>query len=405
MFPATRSMASTLTALLPPTRSGRSLFLASSFLGFCALIQFVMLVWYLLHGVRPSAQPVLPIIQFAETTQPTVPTVESPLQPAPYRAAPAPGTVGAAADGGPVYPLLVRPTPAPASRLPAESNDLLEQARQLRQHGDTNAALGRLREAQVAEPDNPLIVAEMAVTYENMQLPDKAAEQWQRLYGMGESVGALYYLADSKLHAAPVAAAPATDGGGNALADAAAGRAGFQNNAVLKITDIDLEEVADPAAEKKLALKIVVKNRPGIVIDPNKVKIETYFYDLVDGRDILQTDAQTDYAWLTPAPINWANDKSEVLEAIYLRVKGGGEAVPESPRATPRRAARGPKGRGSAGEEPAAAATPATDTPVRAYLGYTVRLYYDRQLQDVKADPVRLLQQFTVPMTLPVEQR
>ena len=391
-------MAPTLTALLPPTRSGRTLFIASSLLGFCALIQFVMLAWYLLRGPRPQPQPVLPIIPFAETTQPAVPTIELPLQPAPYRAAPAPAANGTTADSGPIYPLLVRPTPAPANRLPPESNDLLEQARQMRRRGDMNAALGRLREAQVAEPDNPQVVAEMAVTYEAMQLPDKAAEQWQRLYGMGESIGALYVLADSKLHGAPTATA-SPDSAGNTET----GQAGYQNNAVLKLADIYLEEIADPAAEKKLALKIVVKNRPGIVIDPNKVKIETYFYDLVDGRDIMQTDAQTDYAWLTPAPINWANDKSEVLEAIYQRMKGVAEPVAESPRATPRRAARGAKGKGAAGEEPAAAATPATEAPVRAYLGYTVRLYYDRQLQDVKADPVRLLQQFPPPTTLPAE--
>ena len=391
-------MATSLTALLPPTRSGRTFFIASSFLGFCALIQFLMLAWYLLHGTRPQPQPVLPIIQFAETMQPTVPNIETPLQPAPYHAAPAPARTGTA-DSGPIYPLLVRPTPAPASRLPAESNDLLEQARQMRQRGDMNASLGRLREAQVAEPDNPQILAEMAITYESMQLPDKAAEQWQRLHNLGESSGALYYLADSKLHGAPAANG---DSAGNALADAAAGRAGFQNNAVLKITDIHLEEIADPAAEKKLALKIVVKNRPGVVIDPNKVKIEAYFYDLVDGRDIVQTDAQTDYAWLTHPPIDWANDKSEVLEAIYLRVKGGAALVPETPRPTPRRSAHGGKAKGGTEEPPPTPAQEA-ETPVRTYLGYTVRLYYDRQLQDVQADPVRLLQQFPPPMTLSAE--
>ena len=391
-------MATSLTALLPPTRSGRTFFIASSFLGFCALIQFLMLAWYLLHGARPQPQSVLPIIQFAETMQPTVPNIESPLQPAPYRAAPAAARAGTA-DAGPIYPMLVRPTPAPASREPAASNDLLEQARQMRQRGDMNASLGRLREAQVAEPDNPQIMAEMAITYQDMQLADKAAEQWQRLYNLGESTGALYYLADSKLHGAPAASPDST---GSALADAAAGRAGFQNNAVLKVTDVQLEEIADPAAEKKLALKIVVKNRPGVVIDPNKVKIEAYFYDLVDGRDIVQTDAQTDYAWLSQPPIDWANDKSEVLEAIYMRAKAGAALVPETPRATPRRGARGSKAKGGGDDQPPAT-PPETETPVRTYLGYAVRLYYDRQLQDIQADPVRLLQQFPPKMTLPAE--
>ena len=135
-----------------------------------------MLAWYLLRGTRPQAQSVLPIIAFAETTQPTVPGIETPLQPAPYRTATVPNIAGSG-DAGPMYPLLVRPTPAPATRPPAESNDLLDQARQMRQRGDMNAALGRLREAQVAEPDNPQIVAEMANTSEAMQLANTAPEQ------------------------------------------------------------------------------------------------------------------------------------------------------------------------------------------------------------------------------------
>ena len=49
---------------------------------------------------------------------------------------------------------------------------------------------------------------------------------------------------------------------------------------------------------------------------------------------------------------------------------------------------------------PTAAPTP---DPVRTYVGYCVQLYYNRQLQDVQADPVRLLQQFPAPLTLPAE--
>ena len=60
-----------------------------------------------------------------------------------------------------------------------------------------------------------------------------------------------------------------------------------QGDTVLKLTDIHMEAVEDPAAEQKVTLKIVVKNRPGTAIDPNKVKILTYFYDLVDGKDIV----------------------------------------------------------------------------------------------------------------------
>ena len=256
-----------------------------------------------------------------------------------------------------------------------------------------NSALGRLREAQVAEPDNPQVIAEMALTYEAMQIPDRAFEQWQRLYNLGDGVGALYYLADTRLHAPPKPAAAA----GQNSATQAAGTA-LNDAAVLKLADVHKEDVTDPSVEQKISLKIVVKNRPGVVIDPTKVRILTYFYDLVDGKDTVLTDAQTDFAWLSAAPVNWAGDKSEVLETIYTRPKPAPEPVsPKEPDT-----AKGGKGhaRRGKGEVAEASVTAPTPAPVRVYGGYTVRLYYDRQLQDAQGDPIALLQQFRPPTTL-----
>ena len=39
-------MALTLSQVLPPTRSGRTFFVAASLLGLCALIQLGFLAWY-----------------------------------------------------------------------------------------------------------------------------------------------------------------------------------------------------------------------------------------------------------------------------------------------------------------------------------------------------------------------
>ena len=143
-----------------------------------------------------------------------------------------------------------------------------------------------------------------------------------------------------------------------------------------------------------------MKNRPGTAIDPTKVRILTYFYDLVDGKDIVQTNAQTAYNWLTPGRIDWAQDKSEVLQTVYMRPK----VVAEVPAATPEAVPTGKKGRRSkAAAETTPTPTPAATPQVRTYLGYEVQLYYDRQLQEVQADPVRLLQQFPAPLTLAAE--
>lgn len=392
-------MATTLTPLLPPTRSGRTFFAACALLGTCALVQLLVLAGYLIgggaaaHRRDPASATTAARNEPAPALVPSAtvsPTILAPVLPTPAPAAPVEAPALA----------LVRPTPAPAARLQNNPTDLLEQARQLRARGDMNSALARLREAEVAEPDSPQIIAEMARTYEAMQIPDRAFEQWQRLYNLGEAAGALYDLAEFKLHNVP-AATPAAAQNPPAAGTAGPDTSAFptQGDAVLKLTDIHMEPLEDAAAEQKVALKIVVKNRPGTAIDPTKVKILTYFYDLVDGKDIVQTNAQTEYAWLTPGRIDWANDKSEVLQTVYTRLK----AAP-APAATPEAAApkKGRRGKGAVAE--ATPAPTATPTPsVRTYLGYAVQLYYDRQLQDVQADPVRLLQQFPAPLTLSAE--
>ena len=403
----------TLQTIIPPTRSGRTFFAASLLLGLGAVVQLVLMGVFLLRGGSAVRRPAVaePPLHFAETVQPGITAAETPAPSS--LPAPTPAPVGVVADSLATLPTggaPVRPTPVAEDAAQSTANALIEQSRQLRQRGDMPSALARLREAQVAEPENPQVIAEMAYTYEKMQLADRAFEQWQRLYNMGDSIGVLYALADSRLHAAPPAPAPAAPAGGGVQSPAGAlagttNNLPFQETTVLKITDIHLDEVPDPNAEKKLVLKIVVKDRPGSAIDPTKVRILTYFYDLLDGKDIVLTDAQTDYAWVTPAPINWAGDKSEVLETTYFRAKGApGTPAPEAsaaPSATPAHAAR----HGAHSKKPDAdAATPAptaTPAPVRTYLGYVVRLYYDRQLQDVQADPVRLLQQYPPPLTLP----
>ena len=167
---------------------------------------------------------------------------------------------------------------------------------------------------------------------------------------------------------------------------------------MLKLTDVHKDDVTDPSVEQKIVLKIVVKNRPGTVIDPTRVRILTYFYDLVDGKDIILTDAQTDFAWLTQGPVTWAGDKSEVLETPYTRPKPA--PVPAvAPEAL--RAGKGHTRRN--GEAPEAAPPAVTPGSDRVYGGFTVRLYYDRQLQDAQGDPVSLLQRFPPPVTLPNE--
>jgi len=97
-------------------------------------------------------------------------------------------------------PAPLAPSPAPAgtavSRALLTTRDLVGQARSLRQRGDTNAALARLREAQLTAPADADVLAEMAVVYEQVHNPELAIELWQRIYEQGNTAGPAYYLAE-----------------------------------------------------------------------------------------------------------------------------------------------------------------------------------------------------------------
>src|SRR5947208_4214641 len=103
----------------------------------------------------------------------------------------------------------------PASS-PSLVDQLLREGIELREiRGDTTHAIERLQEALDSEPNNAGVLAELAKTYDLMQLYDRANEMWRKLQEMGPSAGAAYELADRRLKlrvptpaAAPMPTAP-----------------------------------------------------------------------------------------------------------------------------------------------------------------------------------------------------
>jgi serine/threonine protein kinase/Flp pilus assembly protein TadD len=122
---------------------------------------------------------------------------------------------------------------------------------------------------------------------------------------------------------------------------------------VLKITEATLSEMTDPNAQSHFALRVGVKPRPGT---PNGhvVDIIVSFYDLTKDKRMKPTDARVGYDWLTPAN-NWADATPKFLVATYVRPK------PQKASADNRR-----------------------------YGGFIVRVYFDGQLQDSRANPPEL---------------
>src|SRR5213595_2227202 len=98
---------------------------------------------------------------------------------------------------------------------PSLVDQLLREGIELRDRGDTTNAIERLQEALDSEPNNAAVLAELAKTYDLMQLYDRANEIWRKLQELGPSAGVAYELADRRLKlgmptpaAAPMPTAP-----------------------------------------------------------------------------------------------------------------------------------------------------------------------------------------------------
>src|SRR5207249_3655168 len=238
------------------------------------------------------------------------------------------------------------------------------------------------------DPKNPSVLEEMAKTYESMQLFDRSNETWRKLQELGPSAGAAYELADRRLK--PGAPTPAMAGAGiaNTSVEAAASRndvGGISEGPTLGITEVKTTETPDPDTETNLMLRIGIKKQPNATIDHTKVKIQVFFYDTVDDKDIKLTDADVNYEWVTPKH-DWTDTNPEILSVNYLRPKMRGVSSEAALSETAAAVKPGQKGRGgktgsSAGSE-------------RRYLGYRILVYYNDKLQAVQAEPSRLLQMF-----------
>lgn len=100
-------------------------------------------------------------------------------------------------------------------------------------------------------------------------------------------------------------------------------------------------------------LVVTIKARPNTQIDVPQVKVQVYFYDEDDGK-IVHSTAQVTSRWISP-PVDWNGGEPELVEVSYL--------------------------------------SDSVDPSVR-FAGYIVAVYYKGDLQDYRADPVRLTKLF-----------
>ena len=279
---------------------------------------------------------------------------------------------------------------------------MIKEAAAFREKGDTANALARLQSAAEKNPTDPTILAEMAMIYESVQLFDRSSETWRRLRDLGPSAGPLYELADMKLKPGAATAAPSTALAGPGFAgvsplDTGAMRNspdGIPEGSTFGIAEATITENPDPEAETNLTLRVSVKVRANTLIDHTKVKIQVYFYDTVENNKVALTDAEVNYEWVTPDH-DWKNTNPEILEVKYLRLKNGALST-EAALAEAAAAVTPP----TAGRKAGVSKQPAGSAGNRKFAGYQIRVYYLDQLQDVRAEPTKLLNLFPPPLTL-----
>jgi len=336
--------------------------------------------------VAAHPKPIAP----AATPAPSAPAVAEKTAPAPASTAATTTTT------------TTQSTPSAAALSVAEK--LLKEATELRDKGDTTNALARLQDAAQRDPKNANVLAEMAMIYESIQLYERSNETWKKIMEIGPSAGPLYELADMKLKTGVTPPATTTTTGpglaGTAPLDAGTTRNdadGIPDGSSFGISDVAATDTPDPDADTNMKLKISVKARPNTPIDHTKVKIQVFFYDTVDNKEVVLTDADVSYEWLTPRH-DWKETNPEVLAVTYLRAKNK-----TSSDADLAAAAASVTPPGTSKKKPATTKAPATtaDAGRRKYLGYIVRIYYNEQLQAVRADPTKLLNLFPPPLTAP----
>lgn len=321
-----------------------------------------------------------------------------------------PAPAAPAANSSPAADVSVSsPAGTPSAAALSAAERLLKEATMLRDHGDTGSALTRLQEAAQRDPKNANVIAEMAMIYESIQQFERSNENWRKIQEIGPAAGPLYELADMKLKLGVPAPADVTaSAAGPGLAGVSPLDAGTRDDSdgipdgsTFGIVEATPTDNPDLDAETNITLRIGVKARPNTPIDHTKVKIQVFFYDTLDNKDVVLTDADVSYEWVT-SQHDWKGTNPEILAVTYLRSRNKGvspdvalSAAAANVNPSSRKKTNGKKASESAAKDGA--------DVHRKYLGYIVRVYYNDQLQSVRADPTKLLNLFPPPFTVPAQ--
>lgn len=304
---------------------------------------------------QPTAAPPTPAItppapQVMPPTAPTQPPATAEL-PAGTAASPAPA---------PAFSPPQEIKPDPAAELLRDVDYVVTTAKEIRGMSDMQGALEMLKRADQLNPDHPAIIAEMAQTYEQMGITDKATDNWRRIQLLGETrAGSYFALAARRLGAGPAATA-------SPLINTAAGAEGEKR---LRLGACQVKRDFSTNNGERYVLRVPIIRAGSQTVDGQAMDLEVFFFDRVNGTQVAQTIAPEPVEAWQSTPVDWSGSGEETLDVVY--------------------------------HLPALSAAEIQQHGRRTYYGYMLRLYYNNKLQDVAAEPRDLLEFGSSPGAVP----
>ncbi|MCX6975582.1 MAG: hypothetical protein NTZ94_15080 [Verrucomicrobia bacterium] len=266
------------------------------------------------------------------------------------------------------------PTPAPTAKAPQQPTQptldreveqqvikLVDESDKSFRVGEYDIASSKIADADQLVPNDPGILLRIGRIFEKTGKITEAAAIYNRVLGLPNLSQQLRAQTERRLSmlSTPVPASTPTlvaNEQGSDVRD----EFGLQPGATLGIVDTRLTDEANGSKN----LRIAIKSRPDIKIDPRQMTVHVFFYERDQAGNKSLTESKVLTEWLSP-PMNWADKEPELLKAIY------------NP------------------PEPSSA-----KDPKLTYEGYVVGIYYNNEIQDTRANPGSLADDNPLPLYL-----
>ncbi len=224
----------------------------------------------------------------------------------------------------------------------AEGAKALEMAKAKEVDQDVIGALKHLELADQLEPNHPEVLYRMGTLFDKLGNKRRATSYFQMVAAMDERAGELATLAIHYLNG-----------------EAPEPLAGGLMHRPLRIGPAFAEVTTDDTETRTVKLSLSIRAQAGEEIDPQAVVPYIYFYDLVDGLEIMACDGEQPPVdevnpWRSENP-DYLEPAEELLDVTYH--------IPKK-----------------------------DDGAERTFFGYVVKLYYRDEIQDVLVEPRILIE-------------